>query len=55
MRGLDYYNRTVFEYIDQNAELSFLSVVQSPEIYLPIIGFFIILIGAFIVKRIFFK
>ena len=41
--------------IDQNAELSFLSVVQSPEIYLPIIGFFIILIGAFIVKRIFFK
>jgi len=41
--------------IDQNAELSFLSVVQSPEIYLPITGFFIILIGAFIVKRIFFK
>ena len=41
--------------IDQNAELSFLSVVKSPEIYLPIIGFFIILIGAFIVKRIFFK
>jgi len=41
--------------IDQNAELSFLSVFQSPEIYLPIIGFFIILIGAFIVKKIFFK
>ena len=41
--------------IDQNDELSFLSVFQSPEIYLPIIGFFIILIGAFIVKKFFFK
>ena len=30
--------------IDQNAELSFLPVIQSPETYLPIIGFFIILI-----------
>jgi len=41
--------------IDQNAELSFLSVVKSPEIYLPIIGFFIILIFAFIVKKFYFK
>ena len=41
--------------IDQNAELSFLSVVKSPEIYLPIIGFFIILIFAFIVKKLYFK
>ena len=41
--------------IDKNAELSFVSVVQSPEIYLPIIGFFIILILAFFVKKIFFK
>ena len=41
--------------IDQNAELSFLPVVQSPEIYLPIIGFFIILIVAFLIKKIFFK
>ena len=41
--------------IDQNAELSFLSVFQSPEIYLPIIGFFIILIAAFIIKKFFFK
>jgi len=39
--------------IDKNAELSFLPVVQSPEIYLPIIGFFIILIIAFFIKRIF--
>ena len=41
--------------IDQNAELSFLPVIQSPEIYLPIIGFFIILIFAFIVKKFYFK
>ena len=41
--------------IDQNAELSFLPVVQSPEIYLPIIGFFIILIAAFFIRKIFFK
>ena len=41
--------------IDKNDELSFLSVVQSPEIYLPIIGFFIILIIAFLIKRFYFK
>ena len=41
--------------IDQNAELSFLPVIQSPEIYLPIIGFFIILISGFFIKKIFFK
>jgi len=41
--------------IDQNAELSFLPVVQSPEIYLPIIGFFIILICALTIKKFYFK
>jgi len=41
--------------IDQNAELSFLPVIQSPEIYLPIIGFFILLLAAFIIKKFFFK
>ena len=41
--------------IDQNEELSFLPVIQSPEIYLPIIGFFILLISGFFVKKIFFK
>ena len=41
--------------IDQNAELNFLSVFLSPEIYLPIIGFFILLIISFFVKRFFFK
>ena len=41
--------------IDQNAELSFLPVIQSPEIYLPIIGFFIILVVALFIKKIYFK
>ena len=41
--------------IEQNAELSFLPVVQSPEIYLPIIGFFIILIITFLIKKLYFK
>ena len=41
--------------IEQNAKLSFLPVIQSPEIYLPIIGFFIILIIAFMIKRFYFN
>jgi len=41
--------------IDQNAELSFIPVIQSPEIYLPITGFFIILFFAFFIKKFFFK
>ena len=41
--------------IDQNEELSFLPVIQSPEIYIPIIGFFIILIVSLLLKRYFFK
>ena len=41
--------------IDQNAQLSFLSAIQSQEIYLPIIGFFIILIIAYFVKNFYFK
>jgi uncharacterized membrane protein YdjX (TVP38/TMEM64 family) len=36
--------------IDQNAELSISSVLFSPEIYIPIIAFFFILIIAFIIK-----
>jgi len=41
--------------INQNAELSFLPVIQSPEIYLPIIGFFILFIITFVVKKLYFK
>ena len=41
--------------IDQNAELSISSVLLSPEIYIPIIGFFVLLIIAFFIKKIYFK
>ena len=41
--------------IDQNIELNFWSVFLSPEIYLPIIGFLILFIVAFSVKKIYFK
>ena len=41
--------------INQNAEINFIPVINSPEIYIPIIGFFIILIIAFFIKKIYFK
>jgi len=41
--------------IDKNAELDFLSVFSSPEIYMPIVGFAILLIIAFLIKKFFFK
>ena len=41
--------------IDQNAELSFLPVIKSPEIYLPIIGFFALLVSGLIIKKFYFK
>ena len=41
--------------IDQNTELSILSVLFSPEIYIPLIAFFLILIIAFLIKKFYFK
>jgi len=41
--------------IDQNVKFSIFAVLLSPEIYLPIIGFFIILIMAYVIKKIYFK
>ena len=41
--------------IDKNEELSILSVISSPEIYLPIIGFFAILGIAYLIKKFYFK
>ena len=41
--------------IDKNVELSFSSVLFSPEIYLPLIGFFAILVIAFLIKKFYFK
>ena len=41
--------------VDQNAELSILTVLLSHEIYIPIIAFFFILIIAFIIRKFYFK
>ncbi len=41
--------------IDENAQLNAMKVITSPDIYLPVAGFFVILILAFILKKIFFK
>ena len=41
--------------IDQNAKLSAANVIFSPEIYTPIIGFFILLIIGFVFKNLYFK
>ena len=41
--------------IEKNQEFSIFSAFTSPEIYLPIVGFFIILILAFFIKKIYFK
>jgi len=41
--------------IDQNASLNITNVLFSPEIYLPIIGFFIILIVALLIKKFYFN
>ena len=41
--------------IEQNAKLSVAAILFAPEIYIPIISFFVILIFAFILKKIYFK
>jgi len=41
--------------IDQNAELSFVNVIFSPDIYIPIVCFFILLIIGFVFKILYFK
>ena len=41
--------------IDNNEKPSFGNIIGSPEIYIPIIGFFAILLGTFFIKKIYFK
>tara|TARA_B100000686_G_C16712723_1_gene930146 strand:- start:588 stop:1307 length:720 start_codon:yes stop_codon:yes gene_type:complete len=41
--------------IGNNEELTVMNVLSSPEIYLPLLGFFIILTMAFIIKKFFLK
>ena len=41
--------------ISNDVPLDFLTIMKSPEIHLPIIGFAILLIITFLVKKFFFK
>ena len=41
--------------IDKNETLSIFQIINSPEIYLPLIGFFAVLIIALFVKKLYFK
>ena len=41
--------------IDKNEELNMSRVLSSPEIYLPISGFFVLLIIAFFIKKLYFS
>ena len=45
----------VAKVIDQNINLSISTVLLSPDIYIPIICFFIILIFAYLIKKFYFK
>ena len=41
--------------IDKNSEFTLITVLLSPDIYIPIIGFFILLTVGFVIKRFYFK
>ena len=41
--------------IDQNAQISIAKVIFSPDIYVPIVCFFILLIIGFVIKKNYFK
>ena len=41
--------------IDKHDELSYSSIISSPEIYLPLIGFFILVLCIFVLKKMLFK
>jgi uncharacterized membrane protein YdjX (TVP38/TMEM64 family) len=41
--------------MDSSEKLSIRNIIGSPEIYIPITGFFVILFIAFIIKKIYFK
>ena len=42
-------------FIDKNEELSIFAVITSPDIYLPILAFFIVILLAFIFRKFIFK
>ena len=45
----------VEKYIDTNEKLSLLNIILSPDIYLPILGFILMLLVGLVIKKLFFK
>ena len=43
------------KYIDTNENLSFFKIISSPEIYLPILAFLLMILVGFFIKKLFFK
>ena len=43
------------KYIDTNENLSFFKIISSPDIYLPILGFVLMVLIGLIIKKLFFK
>ena len=41
--------------IENNEEFNIINIISSPEIYFPLIGFFVILVVSFVIKKFFFK
>ena len=41
--------------IDQNVKISAASIIFSPEIYIPIVCFFVLLLIGFVIKKYYFK
>ena len=47
--------RIAFEIIENNIDPSFLSMITNKEIFFPMIGFFVILLISFLLRKIYFK
>tara|TARA_A100001015_G_scaffold288044_1_gene358512 strand:- start:6355 stop:7089 length:735 start_codon:yes stop_codon:yes gene_type:complete len=43
------------KYIDKNENLNFLKIISSPDIYLPVLGFVLMMFIGLIIKKFFFK
>ena len=43
------------KYIDVNDKISFFKIISSPDIYLPLLGFVLMLIVGLVIKKLFFK
>ena len=43
------------KYIQDNDKLSFLNIITSPDIYLPILGFVLMVFIGLVIKKLFFN